>query len=430
MVDAAGQQAADGSDEQAQRNEWIATYRAACREYQLNPCPDVLACFRLGSPDLVLHRWPRAVPFGDLDLNPLLDTFEDCPEAFSQLRTMKLTNAKLGPSSTTLLASQLSLPHCRLETFGYKKMWPRRAGAQAIVDAVRACRSLTCLDLSRCSLRDDGVEPLLSLLKEGREAHNLKKLNLGKNGLSFDVGTQLQAACESHGIEVDLSGNYILHEVLNAATHGLGVVLAIVGTVFMALAVQGKPRNYIASVVVYSVALHVRYLASTLYHCFTLLGSRVLRVFGILDHISTSILIFGSFCPFIWIHLPDKIWILGLLFAGGIGCIATMVFHDGLRRRRILITLYLIMGWSALLGAPGLLRRIDRKGVLLAIFGGVLYSAGVPFYVKQKRTFGLPDHTIWHLFCLAGSVAHYLSILWYCLSVDPNCPGGTCLAMQ
>ena len=46
--------------------------------------------------------------------------------------------------------------------------------------------------------------------------------------------------------------------------------------------------------------------------------------------------------------------------------------------------------------------------VLLAL-GGVFYTVGIVFYVIRRSYM----HSIWHLFVLAGSVCHYLSILLY-----------------
>ena len=46
----------------------------------------------------------------------------------------------------------------------------------------------------------------------------------------------------------------------------------------------------------------------------------------------------------------------------------------------------------------------------------VLYTAGVPFVIKDKRSFGLPDHTIWHIFVLGGSLSHFFCIYSYLLT--------------
>merc|ERR1712136_259367 len=52
------------------------------------------------------------------------------------------------------------------------------------------------------------------------------------------------------------------------------------------------------------------------------------------------------------------------------------------------------------MGGPG--------GSELLLLGGLLYTAGVPWFLRDGWTLGVPDHTIWHLFVLAASMAHYL----------------------
>ena len=54
-------------------------------------------------------------------------------------------------------------------------------------------------------------------------------------------------------------------------------------------------------------------------------------------------------------------------------------------------------------------------GLWLLLGGGILYTAGVPFNVRNKRTLGIPDHTIWHIFVLGGSALHYVCVFVYLL---------------
>ena len=49
-------------------------------------------------------------------------------------------------------------------------------------------------------------------------------------------------------------------------------------------------------------------------------------------------------------------------------------------------------------------------GLWLLLIGGLFYTGGIFFYVQKKRRW---FHGIWHLFVLFGSIAHYLSILFY-----------------
>ena len=62
---------------------------------------------------------------------------------------------------------------------------------------------------------------------------------------------------------IDVDGNQVFQETMNAVTHGLGIVLCIIGTVLMSRkAAEGQ--KFLAGV--YSVSLLTLYFSSTLYH--------------------------------------------------------------------------------------------------------------------------------------------------------------------
>ena len=50
-------------------------------------------------------------------------------------------------------------------------------------------------------------------------------------------------------------------------------------------------------------------------------------------------------------------------------------------------------------------------GLLWLLAGSGCYTAGVAFFALDSRLrYG---HLIWHLFVMAGTVCHYLAVLWY-----------------
>ena len=76
---------------------------------------------------------------------------------------------------------------------------------------------------------------------------------------------------------------------------------------------------------------------------------------------------------------------------------------------------YIVMGWIAVLVVPDMVTRLGAhwEGIALLVAGGVGYTAGVPFFVKNGRTLNVPDHTIWHIFVMIGSACHYACVLKY-----------------
>lgn len=53
------------------------------------------------------------------------------------------------------------------------------------------------------------------------------------------------------------------------------------------------------------------------------------------------------------------------------------------------------------------------QGVFLLVLGGVTYTLGVPFYVRNRNL----DHAVWHVFVLFGAVFHWFSVYSYVVSM-------------
>merc|ERR1712217_734305 len=77
------------------------------------------------------------------------------------------------------------------------------------------------------------------------------------------------------------------------------------------------------------------------------------------------------------------------------------------------VSLYITMGWSVIVCIRPVARKLGCKAFSILFLGGVCYTGGVPWFVRNKHTYGVPDHTIWHLFVVAGSLCHYCVICVY-----------------
>lgn len=206
-------------------------------------------------------------------------------------------------------------------------------------------------------------------------------------------------------------------EIANALTHGIGTVLAIAAVILMFyhIARENGDLWHILSASVYGVSLILLYLMSTLYHSFFKLP-KVCAVFKILDHSAIYLLIAGSYTPFLWIALRHS---SGLAVSAGIWALAAagIVWHCcNIRRFHILATLcYVGMGWMAVFLLPNLLNALPPSALLWLIAGGLSYTVGTVFYLWK----GLPfQHTIWHLFVLGGSAAHFYCIYQFVLPMQ------------
>ena len=199
-------------------------------------------------------------------------------------------------------------------------------------------------------------------------------------------------------------------ERMNSISHVVGAGLALAGLVILVVHASQKGDPWkIVSFSVYGATLLVLYSFSALYHS-TRGASK--KIFQKLDHSAIYLLIAGSYTPFTLVTLRGA-WgwsIFGVIW----GLALFGIIQDTLigRGRRILsVVVYLLMGWFALVAIRPLAHALPGAGMAGLIAGGVFYTTGVLFYALDKKiAFG---HEIFHLFVLAGSACHYLTILLY-----------------
>jgi hemolysin III len=200
---------------------------------------------------------------------------------------------------------------------------------------------------------------------------------------------------------------------MNGCTHGLGIVLSWIGGIMLSNRIKGLSRTHDISCAIYTTSLLTLYTSSTLYHSFFSLQNTK-YVFEVFDKCAIYILIAGSYTPFLQIILSHKpIWSVGLLSFIWVSCfcgICVEAFLPSWRYRgQFSLSMYLCMGWSCLVCLPEMMERLPQGCINLLILGGVGYTAGVPFFVRNNNL----DHSIWHLFVLSGSIFHWLAVYIY-----------------
>jgi hemolysin III len=195
----------------------------------------------------------------------------------------------------------------------------------------------------------------------------------------------------------------------NAISHGIGLFLAIAGAVYLIHASIRGDAWVVASCSVFSVTLVIVYLFSTVYH--SLVVTRARHVFQILDHSAIYLLIAGTYTPFTLVSLRGGVgWTL-FAFVWTLA-VAGVVFKSLLIERFAVVSavVYLLQGWVIVFAIWPLYRAIGGHGLAWLVAGGVFYSLGIVFFALDRVRY---FHAVWHLFVLAGSVAHYFAILFY-----------------
>ncbi|MGZ5158392.1 MAG: PAQR family membrane homeostasis protein TrhA [Caldimonas sp.] len=199
-------------------------------------------------------------------------------------------------------------------------------------------------------------------------------------------------------------------EKFNALSHLVGAVLALVGAVVLiVLAALGGDPWKVVSVSVYGLTLVLMYTFSVLYHSLKGHAKDVLRE---LDHQSIYLLIAGSYTPFCLVSLRGAWgwWLLGCVW--GLALIGGLQELRPKNEARILsVVIYVLMGWVALAALVPLLKALRLAGFAWVLAGGLFYTFGIVFYALDYRV--RHAHGVWHLFVMAGSVAHYVAIVRY-----------------
>jgi hemolysin III len=134
-----------------------------------------------------------------------------------------------------------------------------------------------------------------------------------------------------------------------------------------------------------------------------------------LDHAMIFVLIAGTYTPVCALALraPWSVVLLSIVWAGaavGIGLKIARI--DGLHA--VTGTLYVVLGWLAVLALPALVRSLSSAATALMISGGVLYTAGALVLARKRpdpapRTFGY--HEVWHACMVTAAACHYAMVL-------------------
>ena len=219
--------------------------------------------------------------------------------------------------------------------------------------------------------------------------------------------------------EVNIPKYSLAEELLNAISHGLGAVFGIVALVLMLLKTcPGGDPFAIASSIIYGLSLIILFTISCVYH--SLAKNNGKRVLRILDHDMIYILISGTYTPYMLVALRQyNVWNLGtgtvayLMFAlVYVFCIIGAVFNSINIKKyaKLSMACYIVSGWIVVSALPVLWNIITPWGVLLLLFGGIVYTIGAVLYgIGHKKKY---FHSLFHLFVLIGAVLMFISV--YC----------------
>ncbi len=203
-------------------------------------------------------------------------------------------------------------------------------------------------------------------------------------------------------------------ERINIASHFIGFIFSLAALAFLVTraALYGDIWHII-SFAIFGISLIVLYAASTFYHR---AKSPSLRLrLRIVDHASIYILIAGTYTPFALTVLDSPTgWIIfGTTWGmAAIGIILKLFFTG--RFKLVSTLMYLFMGWVIIFAIDPLTANLSTDGLFWLVAGGICYTMGAILYaIKQIKL----NHALFHLFVLAGSFCHFVSVFFYILPV-------------
>lgn len=196
-------------------------------------------------------------------------------------------------------------------------------------------------------------------------------------------------------------------ERLNAFTHGLGILFCLIAMPIILVGVYDENNLlHFYAVFAFGMGMLLVYTFSTLYHAVKKENSKDLL--QIADHISIYFLIAGTYTPLMVRYLDSETAYIFLAIMWSIVAVGVVfkVFFTK-RFKYLSVILYLFLGWMMVFVLKPLLQNIPLTVLWWIVAGGFSYTTGVYFYMKDHKIY---YHTIWHVFVLLGTLAHFVSV--------------------
>jgi hemolysin III len=198
-------------------------------------------------------------------------------------------------------------------------------------------------------------------------------------------------------------------------SHAAAAVVAIAGLVGLIVITRNDPAKLV-SMIVYGTGLVLLFGVSATYHIFNW-PPRVKDWLRRADHATIFIFIAATYTPLVF-NVLDGWWRIGVMAAVWISAVAGVAGAAPFLRipRQLLASLYLAMGWIAVIALVPLTAALGWLAAVLMALGGLQYSLGAAAYAFKKprlwpRVFGY--HELFHLAVITASVTFYVIVVHY-----------------
>ena len=194
--------------------------------------------------------------------------------------------------------------------------------------------------------------------------------------------------------------------IADGAVHVLGVTAAIIGVaaIFHTMSHKMSGTTFVATCI-YAVALITMLSASAIYHIAAYTPARpILRR---IDHAAIYFKIAGTFTPLsVVLNTTFGYVVLGFVWALAIaGAVTKLMAARGQMTTGWLP--YVALGWVGVALFVPLVAILPTSSLIMVMAGGLLYTAGVVFYIWEDLRFA---NAIWHGFVLIASACLFFGV--------------------
>jgi hemolysin III len=203
--------------------------------------------------------------------------------------------------------------------------------------------------------------------------------------------------------------------LLRGWSHGVAALVSVAGLVALILVTRHDPAK-LASMVVYGTGLVLLFGVSGTYHIFNW-PPKVKAWLRRADHATIFVFIAATYTPLAF-NVLDGWWRMAVLIAiwlcaaAGVAGAAPFLGIP----KRLLASLYVVMGWVAVVALVPLTAALGWVAALLIALGGLQYTLGAAAYAFEKprlwpRVFGY--HELFHVAVITASVTFYVIVVHY-----------------
>jgi hemolysin III len=196
-------------------------------------------------------------------------------------------------------------------------------------------------------------------------------------------------------------------ELANQITHGIGLILSLVGVAVM-VTVLGQGDGWrIAGCTLYLGSLIAVYAMSTLSHTFE--DERRRSLFRALDQGAIYLLIAATYTPFSMAYLHTIPWwiVLGLVWSIALWGFCSKVCF-AYRVEEVSMWPCIVLGVIPFVCVPSLVGVVSLAALWWMLLGVAFYTLGLVFWVNDRRVRHF--HAVWHVLVMAGSACHFVAI--------------------